>query len=93
MKPSILDELDRKEIDVPGIVDEQGQIMDGWDSPFKSIGYNGIKDLIESKIFDENLKGQALEILENIFFLDSAFEVIENSTDDRFLLSLNSATL
>ena len=46
MKPSILDELDRKEIDVPGIVDEQGQIMDGWDSPFKSIGYNGIKDLI-----------------------------------------------
>lgn len=87
MKPSTLDELDRQEIDAPGIIAERGQIMDGWDSPFKSIGYNGIKDLIESKRFDEDLKGQALEILENIFFLDSAFEVIENSTDDRFLLS------
>ncbi len=89
MKPSLLDDLETQNINSAEIVGENGIIMDGWkNQPSEIIGYNKIKELIDTKI-PKPLKEEAFNILKNIFYFDSQVEVIYKADNKHFLLRLS----
>lgn len=66
-------------------IQEEWNIKPEGEDPFKSVGYDGIKNFIESKI-SPDVQARALKVLEDLFYLNSPIEVIKNRKKTKFLL-------